>query len=100
MGGGQTAFQDSKLAPSLTGLAHTDSPATGKGLATQPLSANTSLSYLGAAGAVGMASHLTRSSISEPIPSCGSQSLGQKESRKSPDVAQHLTGKRMEDQVC
>ena len=100
MGGGQTASQDSKLTPSLTGLAHTGSPATGKGLTNQPLSANTSLSYLGEAGSVGMASHLTPSSILEPIPSPGSQSLGQKESRKSPDVVQHLTGERMEDQVC
>ena len=47
----------------------------GKGLATQPLSANTSLSYLGEAGALGMASHLTPSSISELIHSPGSQSL-------------------------
>ena len=59
----------SVLSPSLTGLAHTGSPAPGKGLTNQPLSANTSLSYLGEAGSVGMASHLT------PSPGCQNQKI-------------------------
>lgn len=88
------------LAPSLTGLARSNLPATGNGLPTHPLCADTSLGYLGEAGPVGTASYLTPNSISKPTPSPGFQSLGPKESRKSPDVAQHLTDKRMEDQVC
>lgn len=33
-------------------------------------------------------------------PSTGSQGFGQKDSRKWPDAAPHLTGEKVEDQVC